>query len=115
MNNYDEIIKLINFLPKEINNYINEIIKDDKIDINDLVPISNLIKYLVDHFNNIKDVQIKKIDNEIIIFVIKLIIILIIHKYGNLNDYLQIINLSFNCLSLVITSNNIKSSIFCCF
>lgn len=111
--NKKTLLKLIKLLPNNINEYINEIFADGKLDYNDLIPLSNLIRYLVENLNKIK--EIKKIDNNVIILLIKLIVILIIQKFGDIKDYIHIINLSFDCLGLVIRGYEMKKSIFCCF
>jgi len=104
------IDKLINSVSSDINKYIEEIFKDGKLDFNDLEPLCGLIKYLVNNFNKVK--EIKNIEPEIVIILIKLIVILIIQKFGNIEDYLQIINLAFTCLKMVIGYTGVEK---CCF
>jgi hypothetical protein len=110
--NKKTLLKLVESLPNQINDYIQQIFADGKLDMNDLLPLSSLIRYLVENMNKLK--EIKNVDNEVVVLLIKLIVVLIIQKYGDINDYLQIINLSFECLSLVIKGYEIKKSIFCC-
>jgi len=110
--NKKTLLNLVNLLPNQINNYIQDIFEDGKLDMNDLIPLSNLIRYLVENFNILKDT--KKVDTEVIILLIRLIVVLIIQKYGDIKDYIQIINLSFDCLSMVIRGYEIKNSFFCC-
>ena len=68
---------------------------------------------MVENFNNNVEIFKSKIDTETIILLIKIIVVIIISKYGNLNEYTQILNLAFSCLSMVIGSNLVKK-LWCC-
>ena len=106
------IEKLINSISGDIKKYIDEIVKDGKLDINDLEPLCGIIKYLVENFNKVR--EIKNIEPEIIIIVIKLIVIIIIQISGNIEEYKQIINLAFICLKMVIGYTDVKKCFFLC-
>ncbi len=108
----NNIYKLIKLLPPEINTYVQEIIADGKLDLNDLEPLYKLISYLVTHYNGFK--EINNMDSNVVILLIKIIIIIIVSNFGNIEEYLQIINLAFNCLSMVVGYVKVITKGLCC-